>query len=382
VRRRAALLAALVVATATAQEPPPAQRPEEQDLLHSPDGSFDISGFLSTRVGFLPIVVPITEPAVGYGLALGLSYFHSEPAQVDDAGAGRRTIMPSTSVLFGASTENGTWAAGFAHLGIWDQGRTRYVGAAGYANLELDWFGRDDALQGRSIAYTNDALFVFQNIKFQVADSCVFVGPQYKYLGSDATFDTSALDPGIPSAQFDSRTSGLGLLVGYDSLDHPYAPTRGIKAEVTGMRYGEWLGGDFEYTQLRSYAIGYLPLSPDWVLGLKGNVDCTFGTAPFYDLPFVSVRGIAKARFVDDNAVYGESELRWDFAPRWSMLGFAGGGSVGDTLGELGAWHFAGGTGARYLIAERYGLRMGLDVAYGDDEWTVYVGLGTGWVRP
>jgi hypothetical protein len=128
--------------------------------------------------------------------------------------------------------------------------------------------------------------------------------------------------------------------------------------------------------------IGYVPLAEHWVLGLKGNVDSSFGEAPFYDLPYVNVRGIAKARYVDDNAVYGEAEVRWDVAPRWTVVGFASGGAVGDPIGDLGEVHWAGGGGGRYLIADRYGLRLGVDLAYGDDEWTFYVGFGTGWVRP
>jgi hypothetical protein len=44
--------------------------------------------------------------------------------------------------------------------------------------------------------------------------------------------------------------------------------------------------------------------------------------------------------------------------------------------------HTAGG-GFRYLIARQYGIRMRLDVGYGDDsDWTVYVTLGTSWQRP
>jgi hypothetical protein len=43
-----------------------------RDLFYDPaGGAFDVSGFLSTRAGFLPVVVPITEPAVGCGPHLG-----------------------------------------------------------------------------------------------------------------------------------------------------------------------------------------------------------------------------------------------------------------------------------------------------------------------
>jgi hypothetical protein len=45
--------------------------------------------------------------------------------------------------------------------------------------------------------------------------------------------------------------------------------------------------------------------------------------------------------------------------------------------------HAALGTGFRYPIARQYGMRIGPDVGYGDDgDWTVYVTMGTGWVRP
>ena len=46
-----------------ATRPAPETRPS---FFRDPeDGYFDVSNFLSTRVGFLPIAMPITEPAVG-----------------------------------------------------------------------------------------------------------------------------------------------------------------------------------------------------------------------------------------------------------------------------------------------------------------------------
>src|SRR4051794_38117494 len=122
------------------------------------DGAFDVSNFLSTRVGFLPIAMPITEPAVGYGLSLGLAFFHDKPQAVNYPGQPPRVIMPSNTMAFGAGTENGTWAMGLGHIGVWNDGKIRYVGAVGYADLELDWFGRGDSLGGKSISYSNDVL--------------------------------------------------------------------------------------------------------------------------------------------------------------------------------------------------------------------------------
>src|SRR5688572_23366026 len=134
--------------------------PAKESLFRDPeDGAFDVSNFLSTRVGFLPIAMPITEPAVGYGLGLGLSFFHDRPQVVNYPGQPPRVIMPSITAVFGASTESETWSAGLGHIGVWNEGKIRYVGAGGYASLHLDWFGQGDNLGGDSISYTNDVVF-------------------------------------------------------------------------------------------------------------------------------------------------------------------------------------------------------------------------------
>src|SRR5262245_59645521 len=126
-------LAALAVCTpaSRAQEPP--AKPQEPDLFHDRDGAFDVSGFLASRYGFLPLVIPITEPAVGYGAAVGLAFLHEKPVErPGPPGEPARLSLPTTTMVFGAATENDTWAGGLAHLQSWDQGRFRYLGGAGY----------------------------------------------------------------------------------------------------------------------------------------------------------------------------------------------------------------------------------------------------------
>jgi hypothetical protein len=87
---------------------------------------------------------------------------------------------------------------------------------------------------------------------------------------------------------------------------------------------------------------------------------------------------------VDNLALVGETELRYDFARRWSVVGFGGVGLVSDGFDDLGSGKLvpAGGMGFRYLIAREYGLRVGLDVAVSTEDAAVYVTVGTGWFRP
>ncbi len=363
-----------------------ATQPAPSLFFDSEDGAFDISNFLSTRVGFLPLAMPITEPAVGYGLALGLSFFHDKPQAVTYPSQPPRIIMPSITTVFGASTENGTWATGVAHIGIWDEGKIRYTGAVGYTSLNLDWFGKGDSLGDHSISYTNNLFFLYQKITFKLGDTNFFLGPQYRLLSTDTTFAHDASTAGVPTGQLQSQTAGLGAVLAYDSLDQPFSPTRGVRAEVSYSQQAEAFGGDFDYGRLNAFAITYLPLTDKFVLGLRVDGGLiTGGQAPFYDLPGLNTRGIPRGRYVDNAALLTEAELRYDLTDRWSAIGFGSIGRVADTFGELGSAdnQIAIGGGFRYLIARQYGLRLGLDLAYSDDgDWAVYVTMGTGWLRP
>ncbi len=64
-------------------------------------------------------------------------------------------------------------------------------------------------------------------------------------------------------------------------------------------------------------------------------------------------------------------------------VGFGGYGKTYKSLDELPdntyAWN--GGAGFRYLIARLFGLKMGLDIARGTEQWAVYVVVGTAWLK-
>jgi hypothetical protein len=76
---RAVLTALLLCASpAAAQVTITEERPTTGSVasqFRSPeDGWLDVSGFLDEEYGFLPVTIPITEPAVGYGAAVGLMF--------------------------------------------------------------------------------------------------------------------------------------------------------------------------------------------------------------------------------------------------------------------------------------------------------------------
>ncbi len=213
-----------------------------------------------------------------------------------------------------------------------------------------------------------------------------FLGPQYRLIATDASFARDAETGGISLGQLKSQTAGLGVVLAYDSLDQPFSPTRGIRSEVSYSQQADYFGGDFNYGRLNAFFITYIPFTDKLILGLRVDGGLiTGGDAPFYDLPSLSTRGIPRGRYVDNAALLTEAELRYDLTERWSLIGFGALGRVADSAGGLGSAenHAAMGAGFRYLIARDYGLRVGFDLGYSDDgDFSVYVTMGTGWVRP
>lgn len=100
-------------------------------LFDAKDGQFYVSGLLASERGFPPVPILITEPAVGYGGGLAAAFFHENAEEakkrkaaferVDEDISG--LLPPSTSVVLGAATENGSRLAGGGHQGIWKDDR-------------------------------------------------------------------------------------------------------------------------------------------------------------------------------------------------------------------------------------------------------------------
>jgi len=96
------------------------------------------------------------------------------------------------------------------------------------------------------------------------------------------------------------------------------------------------------------------------------------------------LRGVPALRYQGEHAASAELELRWQFHPRWSAVGFGGGGLAWTNLESFDREQdaFAEGVGFRYLVARKFGLHMGLDVARGPEEGAIYVQFGNAWMRP
>ena len=393
----AALLGALAATGAAAQEDIQAAQPAKDKTeqsspaaattnapsnFRSPeDGWLDISGFVDKSYGFAPIAFPITEPAIGYGVGGGLAFI-DKPTGESQAGFGR----PNITAVGGLGTENGSWGAMAGDVRHWLDDRLQTVVGVAYASVNLDFYGigENSALQNHPLTYNLQPLGGLVQGKYRIGPSRWWGGLSYALANTQVKFDAPPGTPGLPSFQSESQVGGLTPSLSYDSRDTIFTPSRGTYFEATAGLFSEALGGDQEFQRVNLVAMHHLPLHPKLTLGLRGDGNFSFGDEPFYLRPFIHLRGVQAMRYQGEEVVQAEGELRWQFWKRFSLVGFVGAGAAGThferfdrTLTVL-----TGGTGFRYELARKYGLHMGVDVAFGPDAPIFYVQFGSAWMRP
>ena len=76
-----------------------------------------------------------------------------------------------------------------------------------------------------------------------------------------------------------------------------------------------------------------------------------------------------------------EVEGRYNFTPKWAMIGFAGAGKVNSDIPvfdtEQDIYNF--GLGARYKIFDAQNVWVGIDIAKGPEDYNYYIQVGQAW---
>nr|ABB79934.1 outer membrane protein/protective antigen OMA87 [uncultured bacterium pES01019D12] len=352
-------------------------------LIDPEDGMLDVSSYLESAAGFLPIPIIITEPAVGFGLGLAAAYFH--PPKELDREEHTHHGPPSISVGLAVKTDNGTYAYGGAHMGVWKDDHIRYTGAIAKLNVNMSFYldDRNDAFSiSEGIDFNLDGIFLFQQASFRLKESNWWVGANYIYFTATNTFDLgNVLPPEIPNPAFDLDLAGLGIMVQYDGRNSVFTPSSGLSAKFEYKNFADTWGGDFDYNDYKVSLFHYTPFSDYSSLGLRLQAQTVDGDAPFFAYPFVSLRGIPAMRYQGESVVTGEAEYLWGVTPRWSVVFFGG---VGRTTSinrfkENGRTVGAGGMGFRYRLARKQKLQTGIDIARGPEDTSIYLTVGSAW---
>lgn len=339
---------------------------EEKDLLTSAeDGAFDVSDYLGTRYGFLPVPTIITEPAVGYGAGLNVMFLHDTFNSVKE-----RKSPPSISGIFVVATENGTKAAGAYHLGFWKKDTIRSTTFLGTVDFNINFYLRDIGIDMKLKGY-----FAYQELMFRLGESDFFLGGNYMY--SDLKSERNGGEYPILNPLFENKfkMGGLAGIVQYDTRDTIFTPSSGLFAKATLHRFDERLGGSENFWRYGVKAFYFKPLAKKFTIGLRVEGEAVTKSngdrIPFFANPFISMRGISAMRYQGEKMLLSELQVRYEVIPRWNIVVFGGAAKVfgKETVFNLSSapieintnfadaqLHPAGGLGFRYEVAQKFGL--------------------------
>ncbi len=354
----------------------------DENMIDAEDGKVDISDYLSGATGFLPVPIIITEPAVGFGVGAAVAYFH--PPKELDQDLHPHQGPPSISVGFAAGTDNGTSLFGGAHSGVWKDDHVRYLGAVAKVDINLKFYpdlGQQSAVD-EGIRFNVDGAFLYQQIQFRLRESNWWLGGNYLYINAENSFDLGGdPDPGLPNPLSDFAQGGLGAYVEYDGRDSTFTPTKGLKGILEFRNYDKRWGSDFNYDHVAGSVHHFTRFGDYSSLGLRLDGEMVSGDVPFFGYPFVNLRGIPAMRYQGEEVLTAEVEYLWGITPRWTVAIFAGGAKT-TSVNAFSAGEetvAAGGVGFRYRIARKLGMQMGLDVARGPEDTSIYLTMGSAW---
>jgi hypothetical protein len=345
------------------------------------DGQLDLSALLEDPRGFLPVPLIVTEPAVGYGGGM-VGMFLRPRKEAGDEGWAR----PDISAIGGFGTQNGTWGGLAGDSSLWLAGRLKTLVGGGTGRVNLDFFGlsADPSTINEGVRYSLQFSGAIAQANWKLAPKSPWaVGVRYVYADVDPTLRDQPQFPNLANG-IRVKISAPTAIVEYDSRDNVFTPTRGIFSESSYMDSRTELGATDDFNRFEQVLMGWWPARDDVTLGARGDYARSSGGTPFFLRPYIQLRGVPVMRYQGDQMASAEFESRWQFYGRWSVVAFGGVGTTRTNRDGFFATQNvgSGGFGFRYLLASKFGLHAGIDVAHSPGTTAFYIQVGNAWFRP
>ena len=329
-----------------------------------------------SKTDFVIMPIPIANPTIGAGLGAAAMFLYP----VDS-----RSPVSSTTVG-GFYTNNDSWAAGVNQKTFLAGDQFRLNGLFGYGNINLDFYGvgAEAGNRGSFIPITEKGIFLMPEMLTRVWDR-LYSGLRYRFIQMETRFDLNQLlqnNVNFEPTPTTVKSSGIGLLMNYDSRDNPYNPYSGTFLDVSATFAAKAFGGDSDYQIYQAAYNYYYRLADRMVLACRAFGKFTAGDVPLFDLSFFGVhndlRGYPGGRYVDKMMVATQVEYRWNFWKRWGMVAFAGVGEVAAKLDELNTQDLlpSAGAGLRFMVSEKNRVNISVDYARGKEGDAVYFYIG------
>jgi len=168
-------------------------------------------------------------------------------------------------------------------------------------------------------------------------------------------------------------TSGLGLVLTYDSRNNIFYPESGGIYEIATTVFPQMLGSDYNYTKTFIDLRRYLKITDKQVVALQMLYNFVSGSVPFYDVPQLGgdniMRGYFEGRYRDNHYFAAQMEYRIRVWWRFGLVGFVGAGDVANKISkfEVSKFKYSFGGGIRFRIDETELWDLRVDIGFGKD---------------
>lgn len=320
---------------------------------------------------FVPALTYAPETSLGFGIG-ALKYFRTR-----EDGNLRPSTMP-ISLLYTLNRQ----VMFSTELDLWWNGNKDHL----FAELELQDYpfrfygiGNEIALPAGE-RYSSRMAQLKVNFQKRIAPG-IFLGPQYVFR-LDEVFDKvvgGLLDTGTVPGSNGQRSSGLGILLQYDTRDNIFQPGKGSYHQLSYLGFSRFFGSDYEFGQYRLDLRKYLNIFRSHVVAGQLWYSYTGGHAPFQQLAMMGgsdiMRGYFEGKYRDHMAMVYQMEYRLPVYRTLGLVFFGSTGTVAEKFSSLpsGRLRYGGGMGFRYRLMDD-GLNFRLDIAFGD-QTSFYFGL-------
>lgn len=324
---------------------------------------------------FVAMPVPVSNPALGNGLALTAIALYSPG----------HSPQPWITGAGGLYTDSNSWAAAVFQRAHLAGDKVRVTAGVGVGDFKLDFYGIGSGAgaRDRSIPIDQRGGGGLAQVLFKVAPN-LYAGPVYRGIRTRTSLNLSEIpfpDMQIPDAELRSESSGLGLAGEYDTRDAQFAPRKGVYATGQWIRASQALGSDRDYSRLELAANFYHALSDKAVVAGRVSFCDAGDRTPFYDLCLFGqnndLRGYDAGRYRDHTMFAAQAEYRRDLFWRIGAVAFAGVGNVAPSFDKLdGKLLPSVGVGLRFKASKSQRVNASVDFAFGDDSQAFYFYIG------
>jgi len=327
------------------------------------------------KVGFVGLPIPMANPTLQQGLALGAAALYhlgeDSPASMTGVGA------------LATSTES--WGYGLVQKVYTSHDRWRITAGAVRFKLNLRFYGIE-ANPGPNDQYASFSLDgkAYGAQLLRSLGKNVYMGLGYIYLSNTTTFDFKSNLPEVAfrDLSFKQSVAVLSLPFLWDTRDKPLNPKHGNYLNLTARLSDSAIGSDATFQQYRFGFSHYVHLNGRMVLAVRGTACDTQNRAPFYLLCTLGsgdgLRGFPVEVYWSRSSAAGVAEWRWNFAGRWGVVAFTGAGSTGPGITNLDLDDLVPsyGLGIRFMMAKDYGVNIGIDYGRSNDRDAIYFRVG------